>query len=317
MTVGYPLVTAMHSSRPDPAAPSNRINVTSGFPELVGIEFQNGLTRFRNLRGTGHFLCILQSTTEREDLTMSVSAPAAAAQTWNSVEARKVTWDQIISIPVTQSGTRGSIMTLGTPEVIARELVCNSHLTLEWLVQLSEGQDCIVDVTGDTQREWELVVIRMLPEGINVPFVEHPNLIWASTPASSGTGWTRTQLDAAGDLRSSRLFRFFRIVNTSAASFAVAWMAWAVAETTYAHDTVVKIRKSATHAGGGTIRVRIQNAAGTVDYVTTTVSIPTNDSEVEVVYNGPAGGPFGVRVFLDNFAIGEQVEIAVGCLVTS
>lgn len=317
MTVGYPLVAAIHSSRPDPDAPSNRINETTGFPALVGIEFQNGLTRFRNLRGTGHFLCILQSTTEREDLTMSVSAPASAAQTWNSVEAKKVSWDQIISIPVTQSGTRGAIMTLGTPEVLPRELVCNSHLSLEWLVELDEGEDCIVDVTGDPQREWELVVIRLLPEGINEPFVEHPNLIWTGvTPAFSTATWTRTQLDGE-NIRTGRLFRFFRIVNNSAASFAVPWMVWNVLETTYAHDTIVKIRKSATHAGGGSIRVRIQNSAGTVDYVTETVTIPTDATEIDVVYNGPAGGPFGVRVFLDNFAIGQQVEIAVGCLVVS
>jgi hypothetical protein len=317
MTQGYPLNVAIFSSRPDPDAPSTRIQETTGSTMAVGINFLAGEPRFRNTRGTGHFLCILQSTTEREDLTMSVSAPAAAAHPWNSVECRKVTWDQIISIPVTQSGTRGAIMTLGTPEVLPRELVCNSHLSLEWLVKLDQGEDCIVTVDGDPQREWELVVIRMLPEGLAVPFVEHPNLIWSGVvPAFSTATWTRTQLDGE-NIRTGRLFRFFRIVNNSAASFSVPWMVWNVLETTYAHDTIVKIRKSATHAGGGSIRVRIQNAAGTVDYVTETVTIPTDATEIDVVYNGPAGGPFGVRVQLDNFAIGQQVEIAVGCLVAS
>ena len=142
----------------------------------------------------------------------------------------------------------------------------------------------------------------------SVPFAPFSAMLLAVALASVG-------VDTENSFTSVMLIETVSIVND--VSLLVAWMAWAVAETTYAHDTVVKIRKSATHAGGGSVRVRIQNAAGTVDYVTATVSIPTDDSVVDVVYNGPAGGPFGVRVFLDNFAIGEQVEIAVGCLVVS
>lgn len=316
-TVGYPLILAMQSRRPDPASPGNFLHEIKGYPDLVGILFTEGSTRFRCRRGTGHFLVIFQSATEREDLRIEVTSPTFANKPYNVAEARKVTWNQIISIPVTQSGSRGQVMTLGTPEQMARELVCNSHLSLEFGVELAFNEDCIISVTGDPDRSWDLVVIRMLPEGINIPFVEHPNLIWANQPAFSGTGWTRTELNPATNVRTGLLFRFYRIVNNSAATFSVLWMNWSVNETDYAHDTIVRIRKSATHPGGGSIRVRLQNSAGTVTYVTQTVTIPTDATEIDVVYNGLAGGPFAARVLLDEFAIGDQVEIAVACLVVS
>lgn len=230
---------------------------------------------------------------------------------------KKDAWDQIISTPVTQSGPRGSVMTLGTPDTMTRNLVCNSHLALERLVELENGVKCVADMSGDALRSWELAVIRMLPEGINEHFVEHSNLVWSAIPVGSGAGWTRTELDSASSLRTGKLFRYYRITNNSADSFAVSWMSWNVIETTYKHDTVVRIRKSVTHSRGGSVRVRIQNAAWAVAYVTTSVSIPTDDSVVDVVYNGPAGGPFGAHVFWDNLGIGEQLEFAVACLVVS
>jgi hypothetical protein len=54
-----------------------------------------------------------------------------------------------------------------------------------------------------------------------------------------------------------------------------------------------------------------------VDYITATVSIPTDDSVVDVVYNAPVGGPFAGRVTFDNFAVGQQVEIGLGHFVVS
>jgi hypothetical protein len=322
MTQGYPLILARRSRRPDPAAPSNWIVETTGDPVGCGIEFGEEFPTFRNLRGVGHFLCIMQSTTEQDDLTLEVTAPAWAAQSWNRVEAKKVTWDQIISVPVTQSGTRGSILTLGTPEVMQRSLVCNSHLSLTWLVELQTDEQCVVTATGSPSRSWELAVIRMLPEGINEEFVEHRNLLLAGLPAVSNPNFTVVRLDAVGggNLRIAKLIQFARITNISANPFSLFTLVGGPSggvQASFPHDLICKVRKSATHPGGGSIRVRIQNEAGTVDYITATVAIPTDDSVVDVVYNGPAGGPFAGRVTFDNFAVGEQVEIGLGHFVVS
>jgi hypothetical protein len=150
--------------------------------------------------------------------------------------------------------------------------------------------------------------------------VEHRNLLLNGLPNVTGSGFTITRLDLSTNLRVAKLIQFARIVNTSASPFSYALSIPAPSSspaTTFPHDAVVKVRKSATHGGGGSIRVRIQNAAGTVDYITATVSIPTDDSVVDVVYNAPAGGPFAGRVTLDNFAVGEEVEIGLAHFVVS
>jgi hypothetical protein len=308
---GAPLVVALLERVYDSEteSPTNRIR---GNTKALGIEFTHlGSPRFRNRRGTGHFLCVFQSETKRKRLQVSVSEPDSAAKPWNELDIREVTWDQVIDIPVTQSAGRGAIMSLGTPNVMSRSIVANSHAVMSFLVSLDEDEDCILAVTGEADRQWSLMVLRLMPDGVATPHYEQRNLVRTVNPVGASSGWTRTQVNSSGSNVLGKRVIFWRVVNTSVDPFSVTWMQWFTIQAEFAHQTIVTIRKSANHSGGGTVRIRL--FAGATEMESEVVTIPSDGSVQTVAYASIADALHVNEVRVDQLAPGTAFEIGVEC----
>jgi hypothetical protein len=287
--------------------------LSSGRLDVVGIQFDTLSTtnpKFKNKRGDGRFFCLFRSETLREELSVEVTAPSVLNVAKNRREYKRFEWEQPLTATFSGPSTYPSITVSATKQ--SRVLQPHSHIVFEWLTELGEDIDSILTVTGSADREWSLLVWRLLPDALESQAIENLNAFSTPIANASNANWSRALISRSDDWS-----HWYRVTNVSEANLAINWFSLSNSSvgrfrTQFEHLVKWRVRRSATQTtpAGGNIRLRIQKNG--TDVATYTITIPTDESEATGTHS-LAGNSFAsgdtLNLQTDQCNPGEAFEI--------
>ena len=259
----------------------------------------------------GRYLLIWQGKTYRNNTTVAVSSPSGDIGTQNENEWKKISFEQLMSVTISNPGTSATV----TSTKQTREWLPFDNVSHPWLANIPTGEASTLIVNNaesGANREWMLIIWRL---GNFVAEVrDNPNILIGlyTTPSITGS-ITRTQLTTSLDWKQR-----FRAVCTSGTNNKLTWAGpggverydWRPA---FDHLVTVTVRRNnaATSWMGGSITLKV--GFPTTLY-TTTITIPTDESIATASYlivGGTigTGGTAYAQIEVSDIDSGEEFEI--------
>jgi hypothetical protein len=258
----------------------------------------------------GRYLLIWQGKTYRNETTVAVAGPAGDVLAQNNNEWKKLAFDQLMSVTISNPGTSATVSSTKQ----TREWLPFDNVSHPWLANLATGDASTLTVTNSesaANREWMLIIWRL--GNFVAEVVDNPNLLTGSPTVTGSISLTTltTSLD-----RKQR----FRAVYTSGSTNKLTWNMPSGAATydwrpAFDHLVTVAIRRNnaAGSWSGGTITLKVGKPA---TLYTATLEIPTDES-VETDTYLVAGGTIGtggseyLQIEISDISSGEEFEIEV------
>lgn len=276
MDIGHPLPIGVieHKLVPDGMGGFEFDDIISGNPDAALVEFSPGSTQF-TAKMAGKYLVIWNSETKRENISIEVTAPTAAAISRHENAWRKIVNDQLMSISFAFS----SGWSVSSYVVQTREYMPFEHVSHSFLVDLDANETCVLAVTStETDRQWSLAAWRI------PPYVQEyrPNsnlLVGAErSPNTVSADITQTQI-TANDAFISR----FRFVCTAGTGKQVRFLATPLAG--YALTAKIRLFVDSTDSAPASGTVTLAIKKNTTTLATSTVLIPTDETVVELSHS--------------------------------
>jgi hypothetical protein len=276
MNIGHPLPIGIleHKLVPDGLGGFEFDDIVSGNPDAALVEFDPGSTEF-TAKQAGKYLVIWNSETKRQNISIAVTAPAAAAISRNSNTWRKIVNDQLMSIAFSFS----SGWSVSSYVVQTREYMPFEHVSHSFLVELDDNETCVLAVTStETDRQWSLAAWR-IPTATQQYRPNANLLVGAQQPPNTvSSDITQTRVSESG-----AYIGRYRFECTAGTGKQVRFLA--TPQPGYAVVAKIRLFVDATDPSpaGGSVVLSIKKNATTI--VSSTVTIPDDGTVVQISHS--------------------------------
>jgi hypothetical protein len=169
-----------------------------------------------------------------------------------------------------------------------------SHVSFSDACELANGEEReFTIVNGSTQFDWDLMVFRMMPDGLDVDSML-PNRTFVTVFTGSGSGWSWTVVDDPVEWYNFRP-RWYRSISTSGSLLVFSTPTTIAApdvRVQFSHNLTFRFRRSQAHSPVAySITMEILNSSLAV-LQTYTINIPVDDTVETRVYALPLNTDF-------------------------
>lgn len=293
----------------------DKITTELGDPMLVGISFggTDEAPSFENLTPrVGKFLAILQVSTRHEH---AITIECDGRQGYWPRD----TWTQPTGMTFnTPGGATELAMPLSIAGVTSVDRVHQplSHVSFVDVCELDENEvRAFAITTDDLEFDYDLIVFRMLPDGLNVDSVIANRVDMPYT--GTGSQWSIVIVDDPVEWFNYRQrWRRFTSVSTSPLVATVQSSTWyLVIRSQFSHNMTLKFRRSTAiplPTSSYAITVEVRSFGGAITYETfsvdvlstgeietRTMSLPINQDDLEIRFSVPAEATFEYQVYTE------------------
>lgn len=294
----------------------DKVVTTLGDQMLAGIQFEgtDAAPTFRNLTPrVGKFLAILQVSTRHEHV-IKIECDGKQGY-WP-----RDNWTQPTDITFNTPGGASSLsmpISIDTVTSVARVHQPLSHVSFVDICELDEDEVREFEITtDDLEFDYEFIVFRMLPDGLNVDSrianrVDIPYV-------GSGSGWSIVIVDDPIEWFNFRQ-RWRRFTSTSGSPL-VATLASSVLWTSlirsqFSHNMTLRFRRSGAiplPTSSYAITVEVRSFSGAIIYETfsvdvlstgeietRTINLPLNQNDLQIRFSVPAEARFEYQVYTE------------------
>lgn len=140
---------------------NGEVRTISGRPEVADIEFLPTGIGFKAL-SPGKFIAIFSTETLRQELSVAISSPSAAAIARNSNEWKRLSFEQIMTIAFTPNPSTAK-WNVSSHTKQTRTFMPFEHVSHSWLCDLATNENGVLDLTiaDATNLKWMLAVMRV------------------------------------------------------------------------------------------------------------------------------------------------------------
>lgn len=293
----------------------DKIVTTLGDQMLSGIQIAgtDAAPTFQNLTSrVGKFLAILQVSTRHEH---AIKIECDGKQGFWPRD----TWTQPTEVTFNTPGGASSLsmpLSIAAVSSVARVHQPLSHVSYTDICELDENEiRSFAITTADLEFDYEFIVFRMLPDGLNVDS-RSPNRV--DIPyTGSGSGWSIVVVDDPIEWFNFRQ-RWRRFTSTSGSPLVatVSTTSWSsLVRSQFSHSMTLRFRRSNAvplPTSTYTITVEVRSSSGgtiyetfTVDVLSTgeietrTMNLPLNQNDLQIRFSVPANARFEYQVYTE------------------
>jgi hypothetical protein len=294
----------------------DKVVTTFGDPLLAGIQFEgtDAAPSFRNVTPRlGKFMTILQVSTRHEHV-LKIECDGKQGY-WP-----RDTWTQPTDITFNTPGGATELsmpISIDTVTSVARVHQPLSHVSFVDVCELDEDEVREFEITtNDLEFDYEFIVFRMLPDGLNVDSVIANRVDMPFSGA--GVEWSISIVDDPVEWFNYRQ-RWRRFTSVSASRLVatvildVLWNQ--LVRSQFSHNMTLKFRRSNAiplPTSSYAIIVEVRSFSGAILYETfsvdvlstgevetRTMSLPINQSDLQIRFDVPAGARFEYQVYTE------------------